>query len=403
MPFNRTTSRVAIGLFAFLMASPTFGQGPLGMQLFAPADLSTYGGAPPPKEGYFFQFDGLYWSVQAPKVALIGATDFRNVASAVSEVVEGPNDQHPEPEIFAETSTEDTSALMNNFSAGQRWEFGRVEDNQGWIVSIFRLGPNEQEYSSTHANVLLNDDIDPNTGHGLLYGRIGSGAVVVGGVSLGVLDINYDLPVVFDSITVRNNIDLWGVEASYLRRSMTFHDGGNLEVFLGARYLEFNEDFSVTATGGVLDVCHWDTGANNHIVGPQIGGRYFKQQGRWILSTEGRFMAGFNRQNIFQEGVFSYTGSANTLQKPAAWLGAQYSHRAVIDEFSPLIELRVELRYVITRAISFHAGWTGFWTDNIARPSNMIDYRVPDMGINPTNNRQDVLVNGLTIGFDINR
>jgi len=65
--------------------------------------------------------------------------------------------------------------------------------------------------------------------------------------------------------------------------------------------------------------------------------------------------------------------------------------------------VRFDFRYMITRAIDFHVGWTGIWMGGIARPSNMIDYSVPSMGINTANNRQNVLMNGLNLGFDINR
>jgi hypothetical protein len=405
MPFKRISTAAAIGLVIILLASPSFGQGPLGAQLFAPADVSTFGSPHvEPNEGYFFSFDGLCWCVQAPQAAKIGAVGFRNVASGVREVVVDSDNRHPEANIFAQTSTEDTSEFNAPFEAGQRWEFGRVEDNNGWLVSIFRWGPSQQKYTSTQANILFDDPVNPDTGHGLLYGRVGEGEFRVDGTSLGVLRIDYNLPTVFDSIYVFNKIDTWGVEASYLRRSMTFHNGGNMELYLGARYLEFNETFGVVATGGLLDFnTHWTTEADNHIIGPQIGGRYFKQQGRWIFSTEGRFTAGYNRQNIAQKGSFGYTGEPSTIQKPEAWLGSEYANRATIDEFSPLVELRLDVRYVVTRSISVRAGWTGFWVDGIARPNAMTEYAVPAMGIDVSKNRQSVLVNGLTIGFDINR
>ncbi len=404
MPFNRTSLCVAIGLLATLGASPTFGQGPEGAQLFAPADLSTFG-APhiEPHEGYFFSFDGMYWAVPAQRVSRIGAPGFRNVGSRVQQFLDIPPDQHPEIQTFAETSTEDTSELNMSFEAGQRFEFGRVEDNAGWLMSIFRWGPTEQDYTSNGANVLFEDPIDPDTGHGLLWGRVGDGVLVVDG-NASIVSLFGDLPTVFTQIAVHDDIDVWGVEASYLRRNLTCHNGGNLELYLGARYIEFNETFGVIATGGVLDTnTRWSTTADNHIIGPQVGGRYFKQQGRWIFSTEGRFMAGLNRQNIFQNGTFGYTGSPGDLQKPDAWLGSQYTHRTTIDEFSPLVELRVDLRYTITRAIDFRVGWTGFWMDGIARPAGMTHYAVPDMGIDTSANKQNVFVNGVTVGFDINR
>jgi len=78
-------------------------------------------------------------------------------------------------------------------------------------------------------------------------------------------------------------------------------------------------------------------------------------------------------------------------------------HDAFLREFSPLVELRLEGRYQITRCVTFHAGWTGIWIGNIARSSSMIDYAVPDMGINTGGNKQSLFMNGLTMGFDINR
>jgi hypothetical protein len=148
---------------------------------------------------------------------------------------------------------------------------------------------------------------------------------------------------------------------------------------------------------------HWETTADNHIIGPQIGGRYFQQAGRWVFSTEGRFTAGYNRQNLFQEGAFGYTGSPGGSFVPIGWLGSQYSHRATINEFSPVVELRLDARYVISRYLSLKVGWTGFWMDGIARPSSMTEYAVPEMGIDTTRNRQNVFVNGVTLGFEINR
>ncbi len=73
MPFNRANLRVAIGLFVLFAATSARGQELQGFQLFAPADVSTFGGDQQPNEGYFFQFDGLFWSISAPRTAPIGA------------------------------------------------------------------------------------------------------------------------------------------------------------------------------------------------------------------------------------------------------------------------------------------------------------------------------------------
>ena len=121
------------------------------------------------------------------------------------------------------------------------------------------------------------------------------------------------LPTLFNNVEFTNAIDTWGVEANYLHRFQTGHYGGTFEMFMGARYLEFNDNFNVSTGGGTatatsvpsfLAGSYWDTAAENHVVGPQLGLRWFKKQGRWTFSTEGRFMAGINYQNISQQVNF---------------------------------------------------------------------------------------------------
>ena len=116
MPLNRTSSLVAIGLFAMLLASPTFGQGPLGMQIFAPADVSTSGGAIEPNEGYFFQFDGLYWSISAPRTVPVG---FPNLTRQVSYGPHPIDAQDPLSDVRTEVNTLDTGQNPAVFSIGQ--------------------------------------------------------------------------------------------------------------------------------------------------------------------------------------------------------------------------------------------------------------------------------------------
>ncbi len=101
------------------------------------------------------------------------------------------------------------------------------------------------------------------------------------------------------------------MELMYLHRFRSFHPGSTLEFFGGVRYLEFNDGFNVQAgpdPGGhvipsFMQTSFWFTYAENHIVGPQVGPRWFKQEGRWMFSTEGRFMAGLNIPKLHQDGT----------------------------------------------------------------------------------------------------
>ena len=172
MPFNRTKTGVAVGLLVLLLAATSFGQGPLGMQLFAPADVSTFGGGPRPNEGYFFSFDGLYWSIQKPNVAPIGSPIPRSVDGSVTNVISfGGNYILPTRAnggigFYDQTSSQDTSPLVNNFQTGERYEFGRVEDDRGWMVTIFRMRVDETDFTGHRAGLSL---ADPDN---LLFGNI---------------------------------------------------------------------------------------------------------------------------------------------------------------------------------------------------------------------------------------
>jgi hypothetical protein len=68
-----------------------------------------------------------------------------------------------------------------------------------------------------------------------------------------------------------------------------------------------------------------------------------------------------------------------------------------------VVELRAGLRYKLTRAIDVGAGWTGIWVADVARPSSMINYEVPSMGILTEFNRQDVFIHGVSFTVTINR
>ncbi len=81
-----------------------------------------------------------------------------------------------------------------------------------------------------------------------------------------------------------------------------------------------------------------------------------------------------------------------------------FVHRAHEDEFSPMIELRISFAYQVTSAISARVGWTGIWIDNVGRASRIINYEVPNMGIDLSHNADDyAFMNGVTFGMELNR
>ena len=410
MSFNRNALRVAIGLLTILLASPTFGQGPLGMQLFAPADTSTYGGAIEPNEGYFFQYDVLYWSISAPRSKVVG---FPGLTRTVSYGPHPTSPLDPFSDERIETSTLDSGDLLNNFSVGNRIEFGRIAGRNGWLVSILQLRNQGDVLTYDSADVVFNDPPQGSRGTQLLEGPVPFDPLLY---PTDPRVVTRDLPVTLYDIMMITQVKTWGVEANYLHRMKTCHGGGTFEFFGGARYLEFNDFFGIqagddpgtTTVPSFLSNSYWFTNADNHIIGPQVGVRWFKKRGRWMLSSEGRFMAGLNCQNVHQTvniGPNLNSGGVDdsTIYTPSVMGPTSATHDAYARVFTPLVELRLEGRYQITRSISFHAGWSGFWMNNVARANAVINYTVPSMGIDLSDNKQDVFLNGLTIGFDINR
>lgn len=414
MLMKRTSSYVTIGMFLLLLATPALGQGPGGFQIFGIPDNSTYGGVQKPNEGYFFQFDGLYWSITPGGTHPVGYPGTRTVYYGVHPT--GPTDTQSDARI--QTNTLDTSLFDNQFRVGNRIEFGRIEDRNGWMVTIFQLRDEIQQYTADSADMVFNDPAFGPFGETLLYGNVNNDSSTTPPYSPAVFR---ELPVTFYDVLLEKKIDTWGVEANYMHRFLTRRGGGTFEMFLGARYFEFNEHFWVTTgadPGGhtvpsFLAQSSWDTDAENHIVGPQIGLRWFKKRGRWTISTQGRFTAGFNRQNFHQKvtmGPNLNPGPETTEDgtyyrpfEPKTMGPTNATHSAYANEWSPMIELRIEAGFQITRSISFQAGWSGIWIDGVARATSVVNYTVPAMGINLADNRENVFLNGLTVGFTVNR
>ena len=228
MSINRTSLRLAAGMLVLLMGLPVFAQDLQDMQLFAPADISSYGSGIQPKEGYFFAFDGLFWSISTPEVTTIG---FPNLTR---NVYYGPE----ETDMVIQSNTHDTGLLRGSMTEGNRIEFGRVTDRRGWLFSTYRLSDQTQMIPTTNADVVFVDDEFGPMGLKLLQGYYISDPTATPPTA-----IIRDLPVTFDDLLMTSRVEHWSVELMCVERMRPFHHGGIIELFAGVRNIQFDDYF----------------------------------------------------------------------------------------------------------------------------------------------------------------
>src|SRR3990172_4185035 len=145
--------RVILSLIALAVAIsvgfPAPAQDLRDMQFFAPAELDTYSGPREAKEGFFFTFDYLIWSISAPEVVPIGFP-----SESGREVWLGPN---PE-DVITQNNTHDTGVFGAEFVSGQRFQGGYVYGHQGLLFSAWRLNSQTQDVRTGSMDMVVNDE-----------------------------------------------------------------------------------------------------------------------------------------------------------------------------------------------------------------------------------------------------
>lgn len=280
--------------------------------------------------------------------------------------------QAPEAAFIGQPgSSLSTGVLINEFDNGSRYELGNRVDDKGWLLGGFQISQN-QRIQAGNASIIFG-----NTG--------------------GVLG---DL---FEVVDVHNQANAWGLEImrTWRLEPERVPYAPVCEFMFGARYLYFGDIYKFDGfSGGSEGV--WRTKSENNLVGPQIGLRMSKQYGPWFFAFEPRGFAGFNFQSINQEGELP--GTILNVPSSAAFNNSQHN-----DTFSPVVEIRADIAYLLTRKVRTRFGYTGYWIDNLARAPSMVNYVVPSvlspagpaMGING-NNEQDAYIQGIYWGIEVN-
>lgn len=389
-----------------------------------PATLDGYAITAPPQArvlgtrnptGFFFRWERLWTSIDAPSVGEVG--DPASEGVFIANGITAP--------YFNSLSGD---FIDDRPEFGDRIEFGFADPNQtcGWMGSVLKIDqakstilPGGSIQFADPWGMLLgfsdgNDDgVDDDLNGNGIYGRngrdLGTPDDLNPGTFLPTLDGIPDTPSaqdngdlvsfvpVFDELEVSNQINISGLELSRFRSL-----GGSQRVnfLLGVRYLDIDERFFLRGSGSFLDEMRVTTNVENFIIGPQIGIGLCRSRGHWGTDASIRALAGVNRQRGRQTAILASNasdsmGAANgpLNLSPSASSSTQSS-----TQFSPVVELRAGVWYNVTSFSAIRLGYSGFYVGGISRAATSIDYRVPTFGFDIDNN-DDLIAHAFTAGL----
>jgi hypothetical protein len=274
------------------------------------------------------------------------------------------------------------------------------------IVSAFQISGAQ---TTQFADGLPDDlDGDGNFGFNLVFiDNDGDGIFGDGDVLIALGADNDDLHrfnIRFNTLSVRNTTETNGFELmrtheldnSYLPKK---EQRNQFSIAYGARYFEVDDAFTWDGDMDWLGRAYQSTRADNQIVGPQIRARWLHQRRRFSFALDGRCLFGYNITDVKQRGLLfedALPGAPNRsiMAQPTA---VAYGRQD--NEFSPMAEMRAELRYQITGAFAARLGYTGIFVDNISRASELVRYRLPDLGL-LEGGKQNIFINGVDFGVE---
>jgi hypothetical protein len=250
----------------------------------------------------------------------------------------------------------------------------------------------------------ISDDINGN-------GVMGAEPIIIIGpdgiARLGFLhDFNdlHEFNVYFDSVNVHNRTTTTGVEVMSTheltnQHYMAKHQNNHVTFSWGARFLRLNDEFDVTANGSIIGNSFWDTKFTNNIVGPQVGVQWVNERQRWRITTDARFMAGYNIANWQQNGIMGESSIPGAFNRLLYMRPTTLNKGLQEQEFAPVGELRVGASYHIWSGFAFNIGYTGSVIGGIKRAATSVKYALPEMGY-VDNGTQQMLINGLDFGVE---
>jgi hypothetical protein len=168
------------------------------LQFFAPVDFDFDNQPVKNDSGWFFSYDKLSWAIQGESTTL--GDPGRTVVSE-QIYIQNAQDEGVRPDPYVIPNGIQNSAPNAEFAWGERYEFGKLDNGNGWIVSIldgpessstsvFGFGPNTPFLDPDYTD---GDDvpagIDPITGFPLTNGPVGDARAF----GFGSVHVNFEM------------------------------------------------------------------------------------------------------------------------------------------------------------------------------------------------------------------
>ena len=434
------------------------------MQWFAPVDFD-FDCQPIDRGcGYGFTYDRLVWSMNGERNRIGTANSDNASLNPWREFLTGrfledgtavPVNILPPPLLGGI----DSAPPDGVFNWGHRYNFSYFDGDEAWNISVLD-GPtfaSQALYGSETQNslygsvmVVFDDPLNlmqgfidvvggqgqggPFSGDGIADDIDGDGQFGPDGYDtetparipetffVGDLRGDFDdivkLPVSFQFLGVKNATQTRGIELMRTHRlsnsyMMTKHQNNAFEIGAGVRYFKMRDDFDVTGisfeegdpeffNGGTVGNAFWDTRVTNNLIGPQLSARWTHQRKRWNFDLGGRFLFAYNVQDFEQKTLIGQGLVPGQYNRPLYFPTTATEHGKQENDFSPTAEIRADVNYQLTRAISLRLGYTGMFIDNISRASSQVRYELPRMGfIDGAAGKQEAIINGANFGFDV--
>jgi hypothetical protein len=176
--------------------------------------------------------------------------------------------------------------------------------------------------------------------------------------------------------------------------------GNRLGIIYGLRMIE-RQDGIYLAARSFLGPSYWNTEAENHVAGPQLGLVWIRSAGPWSIWLQATAMTGFNYGEVQQVGSLGEQRLIpGALNRPSFARPTAFRHVDPHDEISPSGEIRTEVTYRLTNNFSFAVTWSGIAIGNALLSEDRIQTSFPDMGlVDP--GQQQIFVHNLFCGVNV--